>query len=72
MTPFEEKIMEAVAEIVDVKRSTKRFPASASITEIMNSLKVEVKEALNGLYRQGKITWYENVNGIKMFSIKEE
>lgn len=68
---MEERVFDIISEIIDVKKSTGRVPSVASLTEITNSIMIEVKEAINSLYRAGKITWHENVNGVKMFSIKE-
>ena len=39
--------------------------------EIMNALAVEVKEALNRLVNDNLLEWHQNVNGVRMFGIKE-
>lgn len=67
--PWEGIALSMVREIVEAREGT--VPAVAKFSEIMNSAKVEMLEALRRLYRKGLVTYHENVNGIRMFGIKE-
>ena len=40
------------------------------MTEISNSIMVELKEAINTLALSGVLEWHKTVNGVPMFGIK--
>jgi hypothetical protein len=64
----ESSIIEMIKEIQDAKRASKQAPDYASIIEIENSLKVELKETLNKLVSKGAVKWFKTLNGTPMFS----
>ncbi len=68
---YEQIALNAIKEIQELKKSNQQFPDFANKTEIYNSIKVEIMEALRSLYRKGLIEFHRNVNGIEMFGLKE-
>lgn len=69
---WEAVALSLLSEAVEVRKALGRFPESAPFTELMNSAKVEILEALRRLYRKDKVTYHETVNGIPMFGVREE
>lgn len=72
MTPLQQMAYDAIAEIQQAKRDAGSFPDRASMTEISNSIMVELKEAINTLALSGLLEWHKTVNGVPMFGIKEQ
>lgn len=72
MTPLQQMAYDAIAEIQQAKRDAGAFPDRASMTEISNSIMVELKEAINTLALSGLLEWHKTVNGVPMFGIKEQ
>lgn len=68
--PWEDIALSMVREIVEAKEGT--VPTVARFSEIMNSAKVEMLEALRRLYRKGLISYHDSVNGVPMFGIRED
>lgn len=60
---------EAIAEILEVKGDTV-VPCVAHISEIRNSINVELMEALRGLYRKGIVSVIMDKNKNPQFQIK--
>lgn len=71
LTPIEQIILDTIDEIQSMKRDGGKAPDYATLIEIENSFRVELKEAINSLVRKGRVEWHKNVNGIPMFGIKE-
>lgn len=71
MTQLERMIFNAVSERQQMNRTARRSPDFATMPEIMNALAVEVKESLNRLVNDNLLEWHQNINGVRMFGIKE-
>lgn len=71
LTNIEQLLLDIIDEIQSMKRDGRKLPDFATMIEIENSFRVELKEALNSLCRKGRLEWHKNVNGIPMFGIKE-
>lgn len=54
-----------------MNRAAKKSPDFATMPEIMNSLAVEVKESINRLVNDNLLEWHQNINGVRMFGIKD-
>lgn len=72
MTHLENLVYETIFEIQSIKRGNSQFPDLALKTEIYNSIKIEILEALRSLYRRHIISFSRNVNGIEMFGIIQQ
>lgn len=70
MSPMQSIAYGFIREIQGIKQANKQSPDFALASEIENSFKVELKEALNGLVRDGILDWKRTVNGMPMFGIK--
>lgn len=68
LTPMQRFAYDTVAEILDIKRGTV-VPCMAHVTEIRNSLNVELMEALRELCRKGILSVSTDVNKNPMFKI---
>lgn len=66
--PMRRIAYDAIAEIIDLKQDVQE-PALAHISEIRNSLNVELMDALRGLYREGVLACHLDINKNPMFSI---
>lgn len=66
LTPLEQQTLDSIKEIQAIKQEGKVIPDMATLLEIENSFRIEIKEAINSLYRKGLIVWHKNVNGIPM------
>lgn len=66
--PMRRIAYDAIAEIINLKQGVQE-PALAPISEIRNSLNVELMEALRGLYREGVLACRLDINKNPMFSI---
>lgn len=71
LTPIEQMALEIIDEIQSMKHHGGKAPDYATLIEIENSFRVELKEAINSLVRKGRVEWNKNVNGIPLFGIKE-
>lgn len=71
MTQLERMIFNAVSERQQMNRAAKKSPDFATMPEIMNSLAVEVKESINRLVNDNLLEWHQNINGVRMFGIKD-
>lgn len=71
LTPTEQMTLDAISEIQSFKREGGKSPDFATLIEIENSFRIEIKEAINSLYRKGRVEWHRNVNGVPMFGVKE-
>lgn len=71
MTPIEQVTIEALSEVQQFRKDAGKEPSFATMDEILNSLKAEILEALRSLYKQGKVEFHKNVNGVPMFGVKE-
>lgn len=72
MTPMQQIAYDTICEIQDIKREAGRSPNLAFMSEITNSVMIELKAALNDLSQQEVIEWSKTVNGMPMFGIKQE
>lgn len=70
LTPMQRLAYETIAEILEIKRGNTE-PCVAHITEIRNSMSVELMEALRGLYIKGIISVGKDLNQNPMFQIKK-
>ena len=70
LTPTEQMTLDAIEEIQSMKRDSGKTPDFATMIEVENSFKVELKEAINSLVRKGRIEWHKTVNGVLMFGVK--
>ena len=70
MTAIQQIAYDTIQEIQQAKRDAGKFPDRASMTEISNSIMVELKEAINTLALSGVLEWHKTVNGVPMFGIK--
>lgn len=70
LTLMQRLAYETIEEILDVKRGNTE-PCVAHITEIRNSMGVELMEALRGLYTKGVISVSKDLNQNPMFQIKK-
>lgn len=66
--PMQRLAYDTVVEILDIKRGTVE-PCMAHISEIRNSLNVELMEVLRGLCREGVLACHLDINKNPMFSI---
>ena len=66
---FRQLVYDTVAEIIETK-SGSVAPCMAHITEIRNSLNVELKETLRELCREGKLGYHIDISKNPMFEIK--
>lgn len=71
LNPMEQMAIDAIEEIQSMKRDGGKAPDFATMIEVENSFRVELKEAINSLVRKGRIEWHKNVNGVLMFGVKE-
>lgn len=71
LNPMEQMAIDAIEEIQSMKRDGDKAPDFATLIEIENSFRVELKEAINSLVRKGRLEWHKTVNGIPMFGVKE-
>lgn len=70
LTTMERTAYDIVAEITDMKQGNVE-PCVAHISEIRNSLNVELMEALRGLTRRGVLSYHMDLNNNLMFLIKQ-
>ena len=68
---MEQMTLDAIEEIQSMKRDVGKAPDFATLIEVENSFRVELKEAINSLVRKGRIEWHKTVNGVLMFGVKE-
>lgn len=68
--PMRRIAYDAIAEIIDLKQGV-QAPALAHISEIRNSLNVELMEVLRGLCREGVLVRHLDINKNPMFGLKE-
>lgn len=71
LTQVEQMTLDTISEIQSIKRDGGKASDFATLIEIENSFKIEIKEAINSLYRKGRVEWHKTVNGIPMFGVKE-
>lgn len=71
LTPLQRMVYDTVKEITEAKQGN-TDPNFALITEIRNSLHVELMEALRDLCRLGILAYSLDVNRNPMFKIKQE
>lgn len=71
MTPLQQIAYDTIREIQQVKKDTGVFPDRVSMTEISNSIMIDLKEAINQLSLAGVLEWHRNINGVPMFGVKE-
>ena len=71
MTPIQQIAYDTIHEIQQAKIDAGVQPDRASMTEISNSIMIELKEAINQLALAGKLEWHKTVNGVPMFGVKE-
>ena len=69
LSALERIAYEAIAEILEVKGDTV-VPCVAHISEIRNSMNVELMEALRELYRKGIVSVIMDKNKSPQFQIK--
>lgn len=69
---FQRVAFDLVCEIQSIKQEQGREPSYATMHEVVNSMKVELTEALRQLCRSGVLECHVNVNKIPMFSIKHQ
>lgn len=70
LTPMQRLAYEIIEEILEIKRGNTE-PCVAHITEIRNSMGVELMEALRGLFAKGIISVSKDLNQNPMFQIKK-
>lgn len=70
LTPMQRLAYETIEEFLDIKRGNTE-PCVAHITEIRNSMGVELMEALRGLYTKDVISVSKDLNQNPMFQIRE-
>lgn len=70
LTPIQRIAYDAISEIIEMKRGNV-VPCVAHITEIRNSINVELMEALRSLCRQEVLSVGLDLNKNPMFSIKQ-
>lgn len=68
---FHQLVLDIVSEILDSKRGAVA-PCMAHISEIRNSLNVELMEVLRGLCREGILEYHPDLNKNPMFTIKNQ
>lgn len=71
MSAFEDRIFEIVRKLQDECIANHRAPVAVSLHEITRSVNEDVRAALNQFVKDGKMTWYNNVNKIPQFTIKD-
>ena len=71
LNPMEQMAIDAIEEIQSMKHDSGKAPDFATMIEVENSFRVELKEAINSLVRKGCIEWHKTVNGVLMFGVKE-
>lgn len=72
MTTIEQMTFDTIGEIQSMKRDGGKSPDFATMREVENSFRVEIKEAINQLVRAGLVEWHKDVNGNPMFGVKEQ
>lgn len=70
LTFMQQLVYDTIQEVLEMKRGTTE-PCLAHITEIRNSVNVDLMEALRELYRKGLISVSKDLNKNPMFSIRE-
>lgn len=70
LTPLQRIAYDAVAEIIEIKRDAVA-PCMAHISEIRNSVNINLAEALRELCREGVLSVSLDVNKNPMFQIKK-
>lgn len=70
LTTWQQTAYDAIAEILEVKGDTV-VPCVAHISEIRNSVNIELMEALRELYRKGIVSVTFDKNKNPMFQIKQ-
>lgn len=69
-TDLQKILLDIIGEITDEKLNKNIVPCAASQNEVAIRLNKEVKESLNSLYRQKKISIVgKNINGDKLIKI---
>lgn len=69
LTPIQRMAYDAVSEITEMKRGNVE-PCMAHITEIRNSINIELMEALRELCRRGILSVSLDIGKNPMFTIK--
>ena len=68
LTPLQVWLYETIHDILEGKEGVVE-PCVAHITEIRNSLKVELEAALTDMCQKKVLTFFKDVNGNPMFKI---
>lgn len=71
-TPIEQLAYRVVKELQDKCIAEHRGPVCVSMHEITLKVTSEIKTALNGFIKDRTMTWSQNMNGIPLFTIKNE
>lgn len=69
LTPIQQAIFDAVGEVQSYKRENKTIPDFAFMSEIENSIKSELKDAIRELIRCKKLEWHYDLNKQPMFGL---
>ena len=71
MSPFDEYVFAIVRELQDECVAKHRAPVSVSLHDITHRINEDVRKTLNQFIKDGKMTWYNNLNKIPHFTIKD-
>lgn len=71
MSPLDEYVFKIVREMQDEISASHHVPISVSLQYITTKVNEEVRNALRQFVKEGKMTWYNNVNKIPHFTIKD-
>ena len=71
MTPIQEATYNIVKELQDKRMAEHREPVNVSLLDIQRAMNELMRAALNGLVKNGTLTWFNSLNGIPMFKIQK-
>lgn len=70
LRPIRKFAYDAVKALQAKCEAEHRAPVCASINDIISYVEELVKAELNGLVKDGTLSWYRNVNGMMLFRIE--
>lgn len=69
--PIRQVVLNAIEEVQEFKADSGIEPELATMLEIENAIRAELKDAIRELIKGGTIEWHPDINKRPMFRIKK-